>query len=136
MSSKRLRYSEYFDKITNGDSFAIIPPNPNASVIEKNASICYSIFQAHWVFRHLSEQRDLPGFLFSDMKQHDNYEYSFNYADKIILGVKPDTNIKLFNIHNNLYDYIKKGWLPAKIKDWMPLAEQLMNADIDNIFSK
>ena len=136
MISKRLKYSDYFDKITKGDSFATIAPNPDASVIEKNASICYSIMQAHWVFRHLSEQCALPGFLFADMENHNGREYSFNYTDKTIIGVKPDTNDKLFSIHSNLFEYIQMGWLPAKIKDWMPIAEQLMNADKDNIFSE
>ena len=136
MPSKRLKYSDYFDKITDGDSFAIIAPNPDASETEKNASICYSIMQAHWVFRHLSEQCDLPGFVFADMEKYEGRAGSFHYTDKTILGVKPDTNDKLFIIHNNLFEYIKMGWLPAKIKDWMPLAEQLMNADKDNIFSE
>ena len=108
----------------------------NASETEKNASICYSIMQAHWVFRHLSEQFDLPGFLFADMEKYEGREYAFNYKDKTILGVKPDANDKMFGIHSNLFDYIEMGWLPAKIKDWMPLAEQLMNADKDNVFSE
>ncbi len=136
MTSKRLKYSDYFNKLTNGDSFTVIAPNPDASVIEKNASVCYSIMQAHWVFRHLSEQYALPGFLFAEMEKHKGPAYAFNYSDKTIIGVKPDTNDKLFRIHSNLFEYIKIGWLPAKIKDWTPLAEQLMNADKDNIFSE
>lgn len=135
MPSKRLKYSDYFDKITGSDTFATIAPNPNASVIEKNASICYSIMQAHWVFRQLSEQYALPGFLFADMEKHDGPAYAFNYEDKPILGIKLNPNDNLFVIHSNLFDYIKLGWLPTKIKDWMPLAEQLMNDDKGNIFS-
>ena len=108
----------------------------NASETEKNASICYSIMQAHWVFRLLSEQCDLPDFLFADMEKHEGGADSFNYKDKTILGVRPVTNDKLFKIHSNLFDYIEMGWLPAKIMDWTLLAEQLMNADKDNVFSE
>ena len=136
MPIKRLKYSTYFDKITHGDSFFVIRASECATEAEKKAAICYSILQAHWIFRHLSEQYAIPDFIFTGLDTFDGPAYRFDYRDKDIIGVKSHSGDKLFDIYNNLFDYIKQGWLPTKIEEWMPLAEKLMAEDVDNIFSE
>ena len=136
MTCKRLKYSTYFDKITHGDSFFVIRASECATETEKNAAICYSIMQAHWVFRHLSEQYAIPDFIFTGLDTFNRPKYRFNYSDKDIIGVKTQPGDNLFNLYTNLFDYIQRGWLPPKIQDWMPLAEKLMTEDVTHIFSE
>ena len=136
MTSKRLKYSTYFDKITHGDSFFIIRASECATETEQKAAICYSIMQAHWVFRNLSEQYAIPDFNFTGLDTFDGPKYRFNYSDKDIIGVKARSGDKMFDLYSNLFDYIQRGWLPPKIQDWTPHAEKLMAEDVDNIFSE
>ena len=136
MTSKKLKYSTYFDKITHGDSFFVIRASECATEMEQKAAICYSIMQAHWVFRHLSEQYAIPGFIFTGLDTFEGPIYRFDYRDKDIIGVKAQPGDNLFNLYSNLFDYIQRGWLPPKIQDWTPLAEKLMAEDVNNVFSE